>query len=106
MSIRKALKLTQKEFGKRIYVSQSLLTEIELGHRKVNNRTIQLIVSEYNVNKDWLLTGNGDMFSAPPPDAKKEKLLEIFTELDDMLQDYLLLQSKELLKIQNKKIKK
>jgi transcriptional regulator with XRE-family HTH domain len=95
--------LSQEEFGKRIYVSQSLLAEIESGNRKITDRTIQLIVSEYNVNKDWILTGNGDMFSAPPPDMKKEQLLEIFNELDGMLQDYLLLQSKELLKIQKKK---
>ncbi|MCL2480575.1 MAG: helix-turn-helix transcriptional regulator [Spirochaetaceae bacterium] len=105
-TLRKALKLSQGNFGKRIYVSQSLLAEIESGKRKINNRTIQLIVSEYKINKDWILTGNGDMFSAPPPDIKKEQLLEIFNELDCMLQDYLLLQSRELLKIQKKKIKK
>jgi transcriptional regulator with XRE-family HTH domain len=99
-AIRMKLTLSQKEFGKRIYVSQSLLTEIELGHRKVNARMVQLIVSQYNVNKEWLLTGKGEMFTAPPPDIKKERLMEIFSELDDMLQDYLLLQSKELLKIQ------
>jgi hypothetical protein len=81
------------------------LTEIESGNRKVNDCTIQLIVSQYNVNKNWLLTGNDDMFSAPPPDLRKEWLLAIFNELDNMLQDYLLLQSKELLKIQKKKIK-
>jgi transcriptional regulator with XRE-family HTH domain len=103
--LRKTLKLSQEEFGKRIYVSQSLLTEIESGNRKVNARTVQLIVSEYNVNKNWLLTGIGDIFSAPPPDIKKEQLLDIFNELDTVLQDYLLLQSKELLKIQKKKIK-
>lgn len=102
--LRKSLKLSQEEFGKRIYVSQSLLTEIESGNRKIIDRTIQLIVSEFYVNKDWLLTGNGDMFSAPPPDKKKEQLLAIFNELDEMLQDYLLLQSRELLKIQKKKL--
>jgi transcriptional regulator with XRE-family HTH domain len=104
-AIRTKLMLSQKEFGKRIYASQSLLTEIEVGHRKVNARIVQLIVSQYNVNKEWLLTGKGEMFIAPPPDIKKEQLLEIFSELDGMLQDYLLLQSKELLKIQKKKIK-
>jgi len=104
-TLRKTLKLSQKNFGKRIYASQSLLTEIESGNRKVNNRTIQLIVAEYNVNKNWLLTGNGDMFSASSPDLKKELLIEIFNELDSMLQDYLLLQSKELLKIQKTKMK-
>ena len=104
-TLRKTLKLSQEQFGKRIYVSQSLLTEMESGNRRVNERTIQLIVKEYNVNKDWIVTGNGDMFSAPPPDIKKEQLVKIFCELDDMLQDYLLLQSKELLKIQKKKLR-
>ena len=105
-TLRKTLKLSQGEFGKRIYVSQSLLAEIETGNRKIKDRTIQLIVSEYKVNKDWLLTGSGDIFSASPPDLKKEQLLEMFNELDSMLQNYLLLQAKELLKIQRKKIKK
>ena len=105
-AVRKGLKLSQNDFGKRIYISQSLLTEIEAGNRKVNNRIIQLIVSQYNVNKEWLLTGKGDTFITPPPNIKKERLLEIFNELDDILQDYLLLQSKELLKIQKKKMKK
>ena len=104
--LRKALKLSQEEFGKRMHISQSLITEIEIGNRRINERTILLIASEYNANKDWILTGNGDMFAAPPPDMKKEKLLEIFNNLDSMLQDYLLLQSKELLKIQKNKINK
>jgi len=101
-TLRKALKLSQRDFGNRIYASQSLLTEIESGKRKINDRIIQLIVSEYNVNKDWLLTGNGDIFSVPLPDPKKEQLLKLFDALDSMLQDYLLLQAKELLKIQKK----
>jgi transcriptional regulator with XRE-family HTH domain len=103
-AIRAALKMSQREFGKPIYISQSLLTEIEVGHRKINNRTIQLIVAHYNVNKEWMMTGKGEMFSETPPDIRKEKLLAIFSELDEMLQDYLLLQSKELLKIQKKKM--
>jgi transcriptional regulator with XRE-family HTH domain len=103
-AIRTALKMSQREFGKPIYISQSLLTEIEVGRRKINNRTIQLIVAYYKVNKEWMMTGKGEMFSEPPPDIRKEKLLDVFNELDEMLQDYLLLQSKELLKIQKKKM--
>ena len=102
--LRTTLKLSQEEFGKRIYASQSLLTEIESGNRKVNDRIIQLIATEYNVNKEWLLTGNNDMFTAPLPDLKKDKLVEIFNQLDVLLQDFLLQQAKELLNIQKKKM--
>jgi hypothetical protein len=40
------------------------------------------------------------MFNAPPPDARLEHIIEIFHKLDRPLQDYLLSQSKEMLKIQ------
>jgi len=98
--IRTTLKASQREFAKRIYISQALLGEIELGHRSINDRTIQLISTELNVNKEWLLIGKGEMFSTPPPDLQLEKLLDIFRQLDKPLKDYLLEQSKGLLKIQ------
>jgi len=101
--VRLALNISQHDFAKRIYISQTLLGDIELGNRNVNERTIQLISTEFNVNKDWLLTGNGEMFSAPPVDLQLENLLEIFNQLDKGLRDYLLDQSKGLLKIQKEK---
>ena len=101
--VRSTLNVSQREFAKRIFISQTLLGAIELGSRKVNDRTIQLITAEFKVNKDWLLTGKGEMFSSPPPDLQLEKLLEIFKQLDKPLKDYLLDQSKGLLKIQQDK---
>jgi hypothetical protein len=76
------------------------LGEIELGNRKVKERTIQLISTELNVSKKWILTGEGEMFTAPPPDMQLEKLIETFKQLDKVLRDYLLEQSKGLLKVQ------
>ena len=103
--VRQALDLSQRDFAKRIYISQTLLGDIELGNRNVNDRTIQLISTEFNVNKDWLLTGKGEMFSAPV-DIQLETLVEIFNQLDKGLRDYLLDQSKGLLKIQKEKTEK
>ena len=104
--IRETLEVSQRDFAKRVYISQTLLGDIELGNRNVNDRTIQLISTEFNVNKDWLLTGKGDMFSSPPVDLQLENLIEIFTQLDKGLRDYLLDQSKGLLKIQKGQAKK
>ena len=101
--VRETLNVSQRDFAKRIYISQALLGEIELGNRKVSDRTIHLISTEFNVNKDWLLTGNGDMFTAPPADLQLEKLIELFCQLDKPLRDYLLEQTKGLLKIQTEK---
>ena len=104
--VRQALNISQRDFVKRIYISQTLLGEIELGNRNVNDRTIQLITTEFNVNKDWLLTGKGTMFSAPPVDLQLVNLIEIFNQLDKGLKDYLLDQSRGLLKIQKAKTEK
>ena len=103
--VRLALDISQRDFAKQIYISHTLLGEIELGNRNINDRTIQLISTEFNVNKDWLLTGKGEMFSAPPVDAQLEKLVDIFKQLDKGLRAYLLDQSRGLLKIQKEKPK-
>ena len=104
--VRQALDVSQRDFAKQIFISQTLLGDIELGNRNVNERTIQLISTEFNVNKDWLMTGKGEMFTAPPVDIQLENLIEIFNQLDKGLRDYLLDQSRGLLKIQKEKAEK
>jgi transcriptional regulator with XRE-family HTH domain len=104
--LRSSLKLSQRQFARRIFVSQALVHEIELGKRKIHTRILHLISSQFSVNMEWLKKGEGDMFSGTPQDARLEHIIEIFHRLDKPLQDYLLLQSKELLKIQNETIDK
>jgi transcriptional regulator with XRE-family HTH domain len=99
--VRSVLQISQREFSKQIFVSQSTLGEIETGTRNVNNRIIQLICSQFNVNKNWIKTGKGDMFDIEKPDIKLEHLIEIYKQLDKPLQDYLLEQSESLLKLHN-----
>jgi transcriptional regulator with XRE-family HTH domain len=101
--VRETLNVSQREFAKRIFISQTLLGDIELGNRNVNDRTIQLISTEFKVSKEWLLSGKGDMFTSPPPDLQLEKLIDIFKRLDKPLRDYLLDQSRGLLKLQQEK---
>jgi transcriptional regulator with XRE-family HTH domain len=98
--LRTALKLSQRQFAKRIFVSQTLVNEIEAERYKVNLRIIHLIASQLNVNIDWLKRGTGDMFMETPQDARLEHIIDIFHRLDRPLQNYLLAQSKELLKVQ------
>jgi transcriptional regulator with XRE-family HTH domain len=104
--LRVALELSQRQFDKKIFVSQTLINEIELSKRKINIRTLYLIAHQFNVNIDWLKSGKGDMFADTPPDTRLDNIIDIFHKLDKTLQDYLLLQSKELLKIQEKMMNK
>ena len=101
--VRTVLNITQRDFAKRIYISQTLLGNIELGNRNVNERTIQLISTAFNVSKNWLLSGEGEMLTSPAVDIKLSNLIENFNQLEDTLKDFLLDQSKSLLKIQKEK---
>jgi transcriptional regulator with XRE-family HTH domain len=102
-SIRKFLKLSQKDFSGGIFISQSYYNEIEQGRRKINDRIIELVTIKYNANKDWIRTGKGDMWSQTPPNVRLEQMIGIFSELNESFQDYVLLQTRELLKIQNQR---
>jgi transcriptional regulator with XRE-family HTH domain len=104
--VRTALKLPQREFAKRMYLSQSFFGEIETGKRPINERTIQLMVNQYKVNKDWLKTGKGNMFSKSMAEIRLEHFSEIFTDLDELLQEFLIKQAEDLLKIQKTGVKK
>ena len=101
--IREHFKLSIREFSKEIYFSHSLYGQVEFGNREPNDRIIQLISSRFNVSKKWIMTGEGDMFTSPPPDIRLEKILEIYNTIDGMLKDCLLEQSKILLKIYREK---
>jgi transcriptional regulator with XRE-family HTH domain len=101
-AVRKALGLSQRAFCKGIYLSQGFYAQIENGIRKANERIYELISTKYNVNKDWLLTGKGEMFSGPTPDVELEQLIEIYKELDPLFREYIMLQIKQLLNVQKR----
>ena len=60
--LRKDLKLTQKEFGDAIKVSNSNISNIENGSVNLTDRNIYEICSKFNVNKAWLKHGIGDVY--------------------------------------------
>ncbi|MDR0526740.1 MAG: helix-turn-helix domain-containing protein [Spirochaetaceae bacterium] len=104
-AIRAALKLSQRAFAKGVFVSQGYFADIETGNRAISERIIHLISVVYKVNKEWLKTGNGEMFTTSMTEVKLEHLSGIFYELDELLQDYLIKQADELLAIQKKKMR-
>jgi len=93
-TVRKALGISQRAFCKGIYLSHSFYAKIETGERNPNERVYELISNKYNVNKDWLITGKGDMFSAAPPDVELNQLVEIIRELDPLFREYIIQQIK------------
>ena len=102
--VRSVIKISQREFSKRIFFSQTTFGEIETGVRKVSDRIIQLISTEFNVNRDWIKTGEGEMFNIEKPDIKLDHLIEIYKQLNKPLKEYLLDQSESLLKLHNENV--
>jgi transcriptional regulator with XRE-family HTH domain len=100
-AIRKALNSNQRDFSKGIFLSHSLYAQLESGTRNINDRIIELISTKYNVNKNWLKTGKGEMFGGEMPDTELNQLVEIYKELDPLFKEYISLQIKQLLAVQN-----
>lgn len=68
--LRKALNMTQNDFGTRIGLTPNTVTNYETGRRVPSNQVIFSICREFNVNEDWLRTGNGDMFNPMSEDEE------------------------------------
>lgn len=62
--LRKVCKKNQIDFGKVLGISSSGVADIESGRRKVTEKHLLMLSNweEYNVNIDWLRTGDGEMF--------------------------------------------
>lgn len=59
--IRNKNHLSQKEFGRRICISDAAVSQIETGKSGISNQTILSICREFNVNEEWLRDGVGQM---------------------------------------------
>lgn len=64
--IRKALDLTLEKFGDPLGVGKTAISNIEKGNRNLTDQMAKAICREYNVNFDFLMYGDGDMFSDLP----------------------------------------
>lgn len=59
--VRNWFKLTQKDFGEKIAVAQTYLSQIEKGDRDVTEKIFKIICAEFNVREEWLRDGSGEM---------------------------------------------
>lgn len=61
-AVRNALNLMQKDFGQKLTLAQTYLSQIEKGNRDVTKKIQKLICLTFNVSEEWLQTGTGEMF--------------------------------------------
>lgn len=83
--LRKTLDLTQQKFGERIGVKGNTIAQYELGRNEPVDAVFSLICREFNVNEEWLRTGNGDMFVEIPEKDMYSMAAESLLKSDDVL---------------------
>ena len=96
--IRKSENLTQEEFGREIGATRGMVTTYEKGTVPPNATRI-LICNRFNINPEWLETGEGEMFKKKTayetlaaffgdvlndePESIRVAILSSLAELDD-----------------------
>ena len=100
--LRNALNLNQTNFGEQLGLKQTTIAGYENNHRELTDRTISDICRVFNVNEEWLRTGDGPMFR--PKKGLDNELAEHIADLiktDDELTKAFIL---ELLKLSSEEM--
>ena len=58
--VRTDSKLSMEKFGERIGITKSSVSLLESGKNNPSAQTLKLICKEFNINYDWLVTGEGN----------------------------------------------
>ena len=114
--LRKTLDLTQQEFANKIGIARGNIGAYEVGKNAPSDAVISLICKQFNVDENWLRTGEGEMFikqtrdeqiasfigtiQSNEDDSFKKRFVSMISALDDSDWDVL---EKMVLMIHEKK---
>ena len=108
--IRKALDLTLDKFGEKVGVKKQTVSRIENGINNVTEQMVLSICREFNVNYDYLVNGEGEMFDDLPKTVLDELCVQYDCDGFDrvLIEEYLKLSAddKQVLKDFIKRLRK
>lgn len=99
--IRKELGLTLEKFGEKLGVKKNAISQLENGRNALTDQMVKAICREYNVNYDYLMNGEGEMFDDLPQTVLDElcaqydlddldrTLVEMYIEMPEQVRGYL-----------------
>ena len=82
-AIRKSVSLSQEEFGKKLGITGAAISKIESGNRNVTEQMTLAIIREFDVNEQWLRTGEGEMFLIKTRDEEIASFIGTLLKKDD-----------------------
>lgn len=81
--LRKELHITLDQFGERVGVTKSAISNIENGNRSLTKQMIKSICREFDVDEEWLRNGTGSMFIERTRDEEIAKFIGTIQSVDD-----------------------
>ena len=103
VKIRETLKISQDELGTKVGISRFSVSNYESGKRNITERVIKDICREFDVNEEWLRTGEGEMFVELPEGTELGKYIaDVIGGEDDFIKNIIISYMK--LDEKNKKI--
>lgn len=86
--IRKHKGMTQKQLAEMLKVTENYIYRLENDKRNIQENTIEILKLNLNINKDWLMTGNGEMFIDPLEGIEASEHLKVLCrKIMDLPQD-------------------
>lgn len=81
--IRKTLGLSGEKFGNKLGITKAAVSSIESGKNKITDQMFRSICREFNVNEEWLRTGEGEMFVELSKDEEIAAFIGDISGVDD-----------------------
>lgn len=76
--LRKKMKLSQDDFAKKIGLTKNYISLVETGNRNLSEQSVKLLCHEFNVNENWLRTGEGEQYTKK---SKDEEIAEMLADV-------------------------
>lgn len=81
--LRFELKMSARELAERIGVSPGSIQNYEAGKREPNYNFMQILCQQLNVNLNWFVTGEGEMFIKKQPADLEEQIRQTVEQMLD-----------------------
>lgn len=72
--VRYSVRLSQKDFAEKLGTTRNAISNYEIGRVEPKQLFLDHLCEVFNVNKEWLKTGEGDMF-------KEDKVIKLLASL-------------------------
>lgn len=76
--LRTTLDLSQQKFADKLGIARGNIGAYEVNKNSPSDAVIALICKQFNVNENWLRTGNGEMFN---PISKDDEIADMISDV-------------------------